>query len=182
MWDGCRLIWLLLIGLFRSRATLEAENLVLRQQIIVLRRTAPKRLGFNARRPDIGGPLPTVSGCSICAGDRQGRDCRSVASGGVSSLLALEIEAALGKTKAAARDPTVDPRENSPHSQGIWRSCSFGISKRRSKQGACCPCRKLKLEHIGDVSLPKIRSGLDSRRDVESSHHPGRCLRSCTCS
>ena len=24
-------------------------------------------------------------------------------------------------------------------------------------------------------SLPKIRSGLDSRRDVESSHHPGRC-------
>jgi hypothetical protein len=47
MWDGCRLIWSLLIGLFRSRATLEAENMVLRQQIIVLRRTAPKRLGFN---------------------------------------------------------------------------------------------------------------------------------------
>ena len=103
MWDGCRLIWLLLIGLFRSRATLEAENLVLRQQIIVLRRTAPKRLGFNVVRPDdIGRPLPTVSGCSICAGDRQARDCRSVASGGVSSLLALEIEAALGKTKGAA--------------------------------------------------------------------------------
>ena len=47
MLDGCRLIWSLLIGLFRSRTTLEAENLVLRQQIIVLRRTAPKRLGFN---------------------------------------------------------------------------------------------------------------------------------------
>jgi hypothetical protein len=47
MWDGCRLIWSLLIGLFRSRATVEAENMVLRQQIIVLRRTAPKRLGFN---------------------------------------------------------------------------------------------------------------------------------------
>ena len=44
MWDGCRLIWSLLIGSFRSRATLEAENLVLRQQIIVLRRTAPKRI------------------------------------------------------------------------------------------------------------------------------------------
>ncbi len=44
MLDGCRLIWSLLFGLFRSRATLEAENLVLRQQIIVLRRTAPKRL------------------------------------------------------------------------------------------------------------------------------------------
>ncbi len=48
MWDGCRLIWSLLIGLFRSRATLEAENLILRQQIVVLRRTAPKRLSFNA--------------------------------------------------------------------------------------------------------------------------------------
>jgi transposase InsO family protein len=46
MWAGCRVIWSLLIGLFRSRATLEAENLVLRQQI--LRRTAPKRLNFNA--------------------------------------------------------------------------------------------------------------------------------------
>src|SRR4029079_11918529 len=46
MFDGCRLIWSLLIGVFRSRATLEAENLVLRQQIIVLRRTAPNRLSL----------------------------------------------------------------------------------------------------------------------------------------
>ena len=48
MWDACRLLWSLLIGLFRSRASLEAENLALRQQIIVLRRTASKRLSFNA--------------------------------------------------------------------------------------------------------------------------------------
>jgi len=47
MRDACRLLWLALIGLFRSRASLEAENLALRQQIIVLRRTAPKRLCFN---------------------------------------------------------------------------------------------------------------------------------------
>ena len=47
MWDACRLLWSLLIGLFRSRASLEAENLALRQQVIVLRRTAPKRLRFN---------------------------------------------------------------------------------------------------------------------------------------
>jgi hypothetical protein len=37
MWAGCRAIWSLLIGLFRSRATLEAENLVPRQQIRQLR-------------------------------------------------------------------------------------------------------------------------------------------------
>src|SRR5271166_2132845 len=48
MWNACKLLWSLLIGLFRSRASLEAENLVLRQQIIVLRRTAPKRRSFNA--------------------------------------------------------------------------------------------------------------------------------------
>ena len=47
MWDACKLFWSLLTGLFRSRASLEAENLTLRQQIIVFRRTAPKRLRFN---------------------------------------------------------------------------------------------------------------------------------------
>ena len=41
------MLWSLLVGLFRSRASLEDENPVLRQQIIVLRRTAPKRWGFN---------------------------------------------------------------------------------------------------------------------------------------
>src|SRR5258708_36843745 len=44
MWDFCRLTWWALVGLFRSRRALEAENLVLRQQINVLRRTAPERL------------------------------------------------------------------------------------------------------------------------------------------
>jgi len=43
VWDLCRLIWWALIGLLRSRAALGAEILVLRQQINVLRRNAPKR-------------------------------------------------------------------------------------------------------------------------------------------
>jgi hypothetical protein len=62
MWDGCRLIWSLLIGLFRSRATIQAENLVLRQQILVLRRAAPKRLSFNAL------DRVTLSGSADCFG------------------------------------------------------------------------------------------------------------------
>ena len=33
MWDAWRLLWSLLIGFFRSRASLEAENLALRQQM-----------------------------------------------------------------------------------------------------------------------------------------------------
>src|SRR6478735_5380454 len=46
MSDLCRLIWSALIELFRSRAALEAEILVLRHQLNVLRRNSPKRLVF----------------------------------------------------------------------------------------------------------------------------------------
>jgi len=42
----CRLIWCGLIGFFRSRASLEAEILVLRHQLNVLRRNSPKQLTF----------------------------------------------------------------------------------------------------------------------------------------
>ena len=47
MRDLFRLIWSGFVGLFRSRSALAAENLVLRQQMNVLRRTAPRRLTFN---------------------------------------------------------------------------------------------------------------------------------------
>jgi hypothetical protein len=46
--DLCRLIVGIVTDLFRSRAALEAELLVLRQQINVLRRAAPKRLFFGS--------------------------------------------------------------------------------------------------------------------------------------
>src|SRR6185312_12840914 len=46
MWDLFRLIWRMFTDLFRSRATLEAEILVLRQQINVLRRGAPRKLDY----------------------------------------------------------------------------------------------------------------------------------------
>ena len=48
-----RLIFRLVSDLFRSRATLEAEVLVLRQQIIVLRRGRVDRF-----RPEAGTPKP----------------------------------------------------------------------------------------------------------------------------
>jgi transposase InsO family protein len=48
MLDLIRLIFGLVVDLFRSRAALEAEILVLRQQIIVLRRSRPARLPFVA--------------------------------------------------------------------------------------------------------------------------------------
>jgi hypothetical protein len=48
MRDVCSLIWLALIGLFRSRASLEAEILTLRHQLNVLRRKSPPRLTFTS--------------------------------------------------------------------------------------------------------------------------------------
>src|ERR1700726_4868402 len=47
MTDLFRLIGWMVVDLFRSRAALEAEIWTLRQQINVLRRTAPKRLSFS---------------------------------------------------------------------------------------------------------------------------------------
>jgi len=46
MLDLCRIIFGIFVDLFRPRAALEAEILLLRQQIIVLRRGRPSRLSF----------------------------------------------------------------------------------------------------------------------------------------
>src|SRR5882757_3782097 len=48
MRDLVRLIVWAVVDLFRSRAAIEAEILTLRQQIIVLRRTAPNKQSFGA--------------------------------------------------------------------------------------------------------------------------------------
>jgi hypothetical protein len=48
MRDLVRLIIWMVVDLFRSRAALEAEILTLRQQINVLRRTAPKKQTFSS--------------------------------------------------------------------------------------------------------------------------------------
>src|SRR5260370_37707377 len=46
MREVCSLIWLALVGAFRSRLSLEAENTILRHQLNVLRRKSPKRPTF----------------------------------------------------------------------------------------------------------------------------------------
>ena len=47
MGDMLKLIWWVVIGLFRSRASLDAEIMALRHQLNVLRRKSPKRLAFS---------------------------------------------------------------------------------------------------------------------------------------
>src|SRR5271166_558515 len=47
MSDLCRLIWCAAIGLFRSQAALQAEIVLLRHQLNVLRRRSPKRVNLS---------------------------------------------------------------------------------------------------------------------------------------
>jgi transposase InsO family protein len=48
MSEACSLVWSLLAALFRSRASLEAEILILRHQLNIQRRHLPRRLNFTA--------------------------------------------------------------------------------------------------------------------------------------
>ena len=48
MRENCKLVWLVLVGLFRSRASLLAEILVLRHQLNIQGRRLPKRQTFRA--------------------------------------------------------------------------------------------------------------------------------------
>jgi hypothetical protein len=48
MREAFSLVWWVLVLLFRSRASLEAEILILRHQLNIQRRHLPKRLSFNA--------------------------------------------------------------------------------------------------------------------------------------
>jgi hypothetical protein len=47
MSDLCRLIWCAVIGLFRSQAALQAEIVLLRHQLNVMRRRSPKRVNLS---------------------------------------------------------------------------------------------------------------------------------------
>ena len=48
MREACSLVWSVLVLLFRSRASLEAEILILRHQLNIQRRHLPKKLTFRA--------------------------------------------------------------------------------------------------------------------------------------
>ena len=48
MREACSLVWSVLVLLFRSRASLEAEILILRHQLNIQRRHLPKRLTLGA--------------------------------------------------------------------------------------------------------------------------------------
>src|SRR5882757_6929129 len=112
MRDVCSLIWLALIGSFRSRASLQAEILTLRHQLNVLRRKSPQRLTF--RRIDrlvfaglyrlAPGVLDTVK---IVRPETVMASCR------LPSVLALEIKTARRPPKDLAGNPSSHLRDES---------------------------------------------------------------------
>ena len=112
MLDLCRLIFGMVIDLLRSRVALEAEILVLRQQINVLRRTRPKRPRFiSIDRLVLGsvcGLFPKVNDAlAIVRPDT----VNSVAPRRLQIVLALEITTSFRPTDGCGRSTTADPRD-----------------------------------------------------------------------
>src|ERR1022692_2383813 len=104
-----------LASLFKSKSRLEAENAVLRHQLIVLRRKVQGEGPAGEQRPLV--LSPAVSLVSInpeCSHDHPARDARALASCGLSLLLALEIALA----ERAAADRGGPPRANPADEQG----------------------------------------------------------------
>ena len=111
-----RLLFGLVVDLFRSRAALEVEIIVLRQQITVLRRGKPNRLTFMAT-DRLGLDLPTVSQRPRGPRHRTTEDRRALASRGLSILLALEVETPAGSPCPVSGNPEIDPRDE--HCQSL---------------------------------------------------------------
>src|ERR1700686_5257731 len=113
MRDVCSLIWLALIGLFRSRASLEVEILTLRHQLNALRRKSPQRLGFSSidrlvfaglyrLAPGVLDALKIVRPETVIRWHRR-----------LPSVLALEIKTAQWPSKDPAGDPSAHSRDQS---------------------------------------------------------------------
>jgi hypothetical protein len=111
----CKLVWWAVAGLFRSRASLEAENLVLRHQLNVLRRKSPARIAFSSVDRIVFAGLYALSPKVLDAlkiVKTRHRD--PLASRRLSGLLALEI--------TGPRRPTPNRGRNSPtHSRDEHR-------------------------------------------------------------
>src|ERR1700733_2339800 len=109
MREACSLIWSALVLLFRSRASLAAEILVLRHQINILRRHSPKRQRH--------GPLDLCRGVSIGAnspkrsGGFEARYRYKVAPRRVQIVLALEVTTSWWPTNLTDRDTQAYPRD-----------------------------------------------------------------------
>src|SRR5262245_4576019 len=117
MSDLCRLIWYAMAGFLRSRAALQAENLILRHQLNLLRHRSPKRVAVgNIDRFAVCRTLSHLPQGTRRAQNPQARDRPALASRGFSGVLALEItivrrpaKDARGHSSAHSRDKRCQP-------------------------------------------------------------------------
>src|SRR6202171_1979450 len=119
MRDLVRLIVWTVVDQFRSWAALEAEILTLRQQINVLRRTAPKKQTFSAIDRLI---FVCLYRLRPGAGDCQAGDRSQMASRRVPIILAMEIESAGWQASSSVGDTQAYPRDE--HCQSAVGSAS----------------------------------------------------------
>ena len=116
-------------GLIRSRAALEVEIWMLRQQINVLRRAAPKKQTFTSIDRLIFACLYRLRPGWRCAGDCQAGDRSQMASRWLPFILAMEIERAGWPANSSVGDRQAYPRDKHCQSADIpsqsrgWDRC-----------------------------------------------------------
>src|SRR3984893_3828807 len=113
MREAYSLVWSLLVSLFRSRVSLEAEILILRHQLNIQRRHQPKRLTFSAMdRLIFVGLYRLVPKCHEGADDCEAGYRDPLAPRRFQIVLALEIAATLRPTDCAVGNSPADPRDS----------------------------------------------------------------------
>src|SRR6266403_1663615 len=127
----------LLASPFKSKPRLEAENAVLRHQLIVLQRQLRGRVQFNEQRSPV--LHPAISLVSIGAqghDDHPARDLRALASCWFSALLALEISEpgrpAADRCRFAGADPADEPYNwlwGAPRIHGELLKLGFAVAQ-----------------------------------------------------
>src|SRR6201997_3055263 len=121
MREACSLVWSVLVLLFRSRASLEAEILILRHQLNIQRRHLPKRLVFSAMDRLIFVGLyrlapNTIKALTIVKPDSP------LAPRRLQIVLALEIATPLRPTDGVVGNSPADPRDE--HRQPVVGSAA----------------------------------------------------------
>ena len=142
MRDVCSMIWLALIGLFRSRASLQAEILTLHHQLNVLRRTSPQRLTFSSIDRLVFAGLYRLA--PLRAGrfeDRQAGDRDPLASCRLPNVLALEIKTARWPSKDPAGNPSAHSRDQSRQPIMGRTTASWRASQARHRCRANYRCK-----------------------------------------
>src|SRR5712664_4056197 len=168
MSDLCRLIWCALIGVFRPRAALQAEILVLRHQLNVLRRKSPKRLAFgNVDRlvftalyhvaPGVLDALKILKPQTVIRWHRAG----------FRNLLALEI--------ATARRPAKDTGGHSPaHSRHECREPALGSTAHSWRTAQAW--HRCRADHRGKIHGQEKAATVAGLEDFYAQPHRRHCV------